>query len=48
MQEVPKLPFTTMDYIVHGFHLLCLLSIIVLGVAYIIHDFKTYKPKNRF
>jgi hypothetical protein len=48
MQEVPKLPFTTMDYVVHGFHLVCLFSIIVLGVAYIIHDFKTFKPKDRF
>lgn len=48
MQEVPKLPFTTMDYIVHGFHLLGLISIIVLGAAYIIHDYKTYKPKDRF
>jgi hypothetical protein len=48
MQEVPKLPFTTMDYIVHGFHLVCLLSIIVLGAAYIIHDYKTFKPKDRF
>ena len=48
MQEEPQIPFTTMDYIVHGFQLVCLLSLIVLGAAYIIHDFKTFKPKDRF
>lgn len=48
MGEIPRMPFTTMDYIVHGFQLVCLISLLVLGVAYIIHDYKTFKPKDRF
>jgi hypothetical protein len=47
MQEVPQIPFTTMDYIVHGFQLVCLLSMIVLGVAFIIHDYKNFKEKQK-
>lgn len=46
MNEVPHEPFTTMDYIVDGIHLLGLISLIVFGVAYVIKDYKNFKLKN--